>query len=79
MRDWSLLDVHTERSDEVHHLGHQVENLGDVDGDGVDDLLCATDNSQGGAEGRAFIFSGMTQKKLFEIRRRGAEVVLMPP
>jgi hypothetical protein len=62
--------------EEVHHLGSSLANLGDVDGDGYDDLACGVDNTEGAVDGHAFVFSGSIREPIYELRRRGDEVVV---
>lgn len=61
-------------SAEVHHLGSVLANLGDVDGDGFDDVACATENWNGGEDGQVFVLDGLRGKVLYELRREGDNV-----
>ncbi len=59
----------------AHHLGSCVANLGDVNGDGYDDLACGTENWEGNVDGQAFVLDGLRGELLYELRRRGDEIV----
>ena len=63
----------------MHHLGRVLANIGDVDGDGYDDLACGTDNGEGHVPGIAFVFSGRTHARLYTLRRKGDEVSVTKP
>jgi len=62
---------------EVHHLGNSLANIGDLDGDDVDDLLCGTRNGEGVVDGAALVYSGRTRELIYELRRSGNEVVFI--
>jgi hypothetical protein len=58
----------------VHHLGSVLANLGDIDGDGYDDVACATENWEGAVDGQVFVLDGLRGKLLYELRRVGDDV-----
>jgi hypothetical protein len=59
---------------EVHHLGCCLANLGDVDGDGYDDLACGSENWDGGEDGQVFVVDGLKGTLLYELRREGDDI-----
>jgi len=62
----------------LSHLGLNVDNAGDLDGDGWDDLLCATFGKWGGADGLALVYSGSDGHELRRFARQGDSVALVP-
>jgi hypothetical protein len=72
---WSIeTDLET---DDVHHFGNQLAALGDIDGDGICDLLVAGDMRACGVEpGVAEVLSGKNGALLFRFTRKGDDVVV---
>ena len=66
---------------EVHRFGSSVANLGDLNGDGHDDLASGTQNWRGGWEcdGQVFVLDGYRANVLFELRRIGDDILFLRP
>jgi hypothetical protein len=61
---------------DVRHIGHQMAALGDVDGDGITDLVAGTAEGSAGSPGLARIVSGKDGSEIFLLRRSGDDVVV---
>jgi hypothetical protein len=61
---------------EVYHLGYQLAALGDVDGDGISDLVAGSWEGSSGEEGIARVISGKNGKPIFELTRRRDDIVV---
>lgn len=55
---------------DVSNFGNQLASVGDVNGDGVDDLIVGTWNGIAGLPGLAQLLSGRDGSLLFEYRRK---------
>jgi hypothetical protein len=60
---------------DVHHFGLQMAAIGDIDGDGITDLIVGCWNGMGGVPGLARVLSGANGSEIFELRRNGDDVV----
>jgi hypothetical protein len=65
--------------DDVHHFGEQMATVGDVNGDGVDDLIVGSWEGASGEPGLARLISGKDGSLLFEYRKRKNEIVAIKP
>ncbi len=65
--------------DDAHHFGFRMASLGDVNGDGVGDLIVGTCESLSGEPGLARVISGIDGSVLFEIRRPKDELSVVRP
>jgi hypothetical protein len=67
----------TEPPLDIHHVGYSLANIGDVDGDGFEDLACGVNSVEGGAQGMVFVFSGRDGSLMYEIGRRDDTAVVI--
>jgi hypothetical protein len=68
-------DVSLGVEEDVHHIGHALVALGDLDGDGAGDFATSGNNACGGLDNRVFVLSGRSGRLLFEFRRVGDDCV----
>lgn len=61
---------------DVHHFGFQMAAIGDIDGDGITDLIVGCWNGIGGVPGLARVLSGANGSEVFLLRRSGDDVVV---
>jgi hypothetical protein len=62
---------------DVHHFGFQMASIGDVNGDGVGDLVVGTSEAEAACRGVAFVLSGKDGSLVFEFGRREADVEVL--
>jgi hypothetical protein len=61
-----------------YRLGCSLADLGDVNGDGYDDVICGTENWYAhGEDGQAFVLDGSSGKLLYELRQSGDNVLVL--
>jgi hypothetical protein len=71
-RLWSLKGC----ADEAWHLGYSLASIGDVDGDGVTDLIAGTWEGSSGEPGLARVISGKRGTVIYDIKRPSDAVVV---
>ena len=64
---------------EVHHFGYQTASIGDVNGDGVEDLVVGSWEGFSSDPGLAQLLSGKDGSVLFEYRRKGDGIEAIRP
>ena len=69
--------VGPEHAENVYHLGYQLAPIGDVTGDGVEDLVAGTWAGSAGGPGRALVLSGKDGSLVFELGRKGMDVEVL--
>jgi len=62
-------------SDDVWHFGSDLAVVGDVDGDGCEDVAVGSCSMLSGARGFASLLSGRTGKTIYRMQRRGDAVL----
>jgi hypothetical protein len=76
---WKVGVPFSKSSSAVCHFGYQIAGLGDVDGDGICDLVVGTSAGAAGEPGLARVLSGKAGSALFEFRRKGDDLVVTKP
>jgi hypothetical protein len=71
--------VGPEHAENVYHFGYQLAPIGDVTGDGIEDLVVGTWAGAAGGPGRAFVLSGKDGSLVFELGRKGMDVEVLRP
>jgi hypothetical protein len=65
-----------EFDNEAWHVGYELAALGDIDGDGICDLIAGTCGNMSGEAGLVRVFSGKDGSLLFQFARKGDDVLV---
>jgi hypothetical protein len=65
--------------DDIHHYGYRLATLGDLDGDGIDDLVVGSQEATTGERGIARVISGKNGRVLFECTRGQEGIITSRP